>query len=115
MDRFLASQGMTTGPVFGEVLRSGRVALPETRAKKATTRGDHLWPQTVNQIVKHWFAAARLTTDGRPASSQGLRAGAATDLGENGVTDEEFQEAGRWVKGSAMTRRVCMRPGEGRG
>lgn len=31
---YLAEQGITTGPVFREVLRSGKVASPETRARR---------------------------------------------------------------------------------
>ncbi|MFF0110757.1 site-specific integrase [Streptomyces hirsutus] len=79
---WLAEQGITTGPVWREILRSGKVATPETRATKgggATKRGIYLRPQTVNDQVKHWFAAAGLKSDGRPVSSHGLRAGGATD------------------------------------
>ncbi|MFF4543664.1 tyrosine-type recombinase/integrase [Streptomyces sp. NPDC001406] len=108
---YLAEQGITTGPVFREVLRSGRVASPETRARRgATKRGAYLRPQTVNERVKLWFAAAGLKTDGRPVSSHSLRAGGATDLGVNGATDEELEEAGRWKKGSRIPRERYVRP-----
>lgn len=107
---YLADQGITTGPVFREVLRSGKVATPGTRAKKAPVRGVYLRPQTVNERVKHWFYAAGLTTDGRPVSSHGLRAGGATDLGVNGASEEELEEAGRWKKGSPIPRTVYVRP-----
>ncbi|MBJ6631026.1 tyrosine-type recombinase/integrase [Streptomyces sp. I5] len=96
---YLEQQGVTTGPLFREVLRSGKVATPETRATKgggATKRGNYLRPQTVNDRVKLWFTAAGLKSDGRPVSSHGLRAGGATDLGASGATDEELWEAGRW-------------------
>lgn len=95
---YLAEQGLTTGPLFREVLRSGNVATTETRAKRATKRGDYLRPQTVNERVKLWFAAAGLTTDGRPVTSYSFRAGGATDLGVNGATEEELEDAGRWAK-----------------
>jgi hypothetical protein len=60
--------------------------------------------------VKLWFAAAGLKTDGRPVSSHSLRAGGATDLGMNGATDEELEEAGRWKKGSRIPRERYVRP-----
>jgi hypothetical protein len=117
---YLESQGITTGPVFREVLRSGNVASLETRKKRlktrtergdvAATRGAYLRPQTVNERVKFWFNAAGLKSDGRPVSSQGLRAGGATDLGTNGATDEELEEAGRWKKGSRIPRERYVRP-----
>ena len=89
---------------------NGRVATSETRAKKATKRGDYLRPQTVNERVKLWFYAAGLTTDGRPVSSHSLRAGGATDLGMAGATEEELGDAGRWKKGSPIPRKVYVRP-----
>jgi integrase len=110
---WLAEQGITTGPVWREILRSGKVATPETRAMKgggATKRGIYLRPQTVNDRVKHWFAAAGLKSDGRPVSSHGLRAGGATDLGTSGATDEELEAAGRWKKGSRIPRERYVRP-----
>ncbi|MCM8550509.1 hypothetical protein [Streptomyces sp. STCH 565 A] len=110
---WLAEQGITTGPVWREILRSGKVASPETRATKgggATKRGLYLRPQTVNDRVKHWFATAGLKSDGRPVSSHGLRAGGATDLGTSGATDEELEAAGRWKKGSRIPRERYVRP-----
>ncbi|MER7720722.1 tyrosine-type recombinase/integrase [Streptomyces flaveolus] len=110
---WLAEQGITTGPVWREILRSGKVATPETRATKgggASKRGIYLRPQTVNDRVKYWFAAAGLKSDGRPVSSHGLRAGGATDLGMAGATDEELEEAGRWKKGSRIPRERYVRP-----
>ncbi|MEU1592797.1 tyrosine-type recombinase/integrase [Streptomyces sp. NPDC005708] len=107
---YLEDQGIATGPVFREVLRSGKVASPETRAMKATRRGDYLRPQTVNERVKFWFAAAGLTTDGRPVSSHSLRAGGATDLGVSGATDDELEDAGRWKRGSPIPRERYVRP-----
>ncbi|MEU3282747.1 hypothetical protein [Streptomyces antibioticus] len=107
---YLASQGITTGPVFREVKRNGTIPSSETRAKTATKRGDYLRPQTVNERVKLWFAAAGLKSDGRPVSSHGLRAGGATDLGMNEATDEELELAGRWKKGSRIPRERYVRP-----
>ncbi|MEU5748209.1 tyrosine-type recombinase/integrase [Streptomyces sp. NPDC047726] len=108
---YLAEHDITTGPVFREVMRSGKVASSETRAKKTQRpRGDYLRPQTVNERVKKWFYAAGLTTDGRPVSSHSLRAGGATDLGVNNATEEELEHAGRWAKGSPIPRTVYVRP-----
>lgn len=111
---YLAEHGITSGPVFREVLRSGKVASSETRAKKVKDkeRGDYLRPQTVNERVKKWFYTAGLKTDGRPVSSHGLRAGGATDLGVNNATEEELEDAGRWAKGSRIPRKGNVRPGK---
>ncbi|MET8696910.1 tyrosine-type recombinase/integrase [Streptomyces bauhiniae] len=99
---YLRQQGITSGPLLREIKQNGNVARPETRAKTATKRGDYLRPQTVNDRVKYWFKAAGLKTDGRPVSSHGLRAGGATDLGENKATAKELEDAGRWRPGSRM-------------
>ncbi|MFF4330754.1 tyrosine-type recombinase/integrase [Streptomyces sp. NPDC048387] len=107
----LATQGVTTGPVFRHLHKNGTVATT-FRTEIATVRGDHLRGQTVNARVKHWFKAAGLVTDGRPVSSQGLRAGGATDLAAADATDEEIQEAGRWKKGSPIPRTVYVRPAQ---
>ncbi|MFI7415344.1 tyrosine-type recombinase/integrase [Streptomyces sp. NPDC049627] len=109
---YMADQGITSGPVFRHVLRSGKVASAETRLKTATSRGLHLRGQTINERVKHWFDAAGLVTDGRHVSSQGVRAGAATDLAQNGATDEELERAGRWRPGSRVPRTVYVRPAQ---
>ncbi|AXL91433.1 hypothetical protein C4J65_26320 [Streptomyces sp. CB09001] len=75
--------------------RKGRNAGDPGHRGRVTKRGIYLRPQTVNDRVKHWFAAAGLKSDGRPVSSHGLRAGGATGLGTSGATDEELEEAGR--------------------
>lgn len=109
---YMADQGITSGPVFRQVLKSGKVATAETRAKTATVRGLHLRGQTVNDRVQHWFAAAGLVPDGRHVSSQGIRAGAATDLAQAGATDDELERAGRWRPGSRVPRTVYVRPAQ---
>ncbi|MFF9901264.1 tyrosine-type recombinase/integrase [Streptomyces longispororuber] len=110
---YMAEQGITSGPVFRHVLKNGTVAGPETRAKIATEdRGLHLRGQTINERVKYWFSAAGLVTDGRHVSSQGIRAGAATDLAQNEATDEELERAGRWRPGSRVPRTVYVRPAQ---
>ncbi|MFG2141871.1 hypothetical protein [Streptomyces sp. NPDC048650] len=106
---YLASQGVTKGPLLRHLLKDGTVASLETRQKTATVRGVYLRGHTVNERVQLWFARAGLVSDGRPVSSQGLRAGGATDLAENDATDEELEEAGRWAKGSPVPRKVYAR------
>ncbi|MEU6756014.1 tyrosine-type recombinase/integrase [Streptomyces sp. NPDC046685] len=105
----LAAHQITTGPLFRHLHPGGRPATG-FRTELATKRGDYLRGQTVNERVKLWFKAAGLVTDGRPVSSQGLRAGAATDLAEAEATDEDIQQAGRWKKGSPIPRAVYIRP-----
>ncbi|MGI5255642.1 tyrosine-type recombinase/integrase [Actinacidiphila glaucinigra] len=102
----LAAQGVTTGPLFRQLLKNGKVA-PRTLATK---REEYLRGHVVNERVKHWFAAAGLVTDGRSVTSHGLRAGGATDLAEAEATDQELEEAGRWAKGSPIPRRDYVRP-----
>jgi hypothetical protein len=109
---YMSDQGITSGPVFRHVLRSGKVASWETRVKTATSRGLHLRGQTINDRVKHWFDVTGLVTDGRHVSSQGVRAGGATDLAQNGATDEELERAGRWRPGSRVPRTVYVRPAQ---
>ncbi|MET9110808.1 hypothetical protein [Streptomyces zhihengii] len=108
--RWLASHGITTGPLFRHVLKSGVPASAETRAKKAPVRGRYLRPATVDERVKLWFAKAGLVTDGRPVSSHGLRAGAATDLAEAEASASDIRAAGRWAEGSTIPERVYVRP-----
>ncbi|MFJ4084905.1 tyrosine-type recombinase/integrase [Streptomyces iakyrus] len=109
---YLASFGITTGPVFRHLLKNGVPATAETRAKTATKRGVHLRGHTINERVKYWFGKAGLMSDGRPVTSHGLRAGGATDLAENGATDQELEDAGRWAKGSPIPRKVYVRPAQ---
>jgi hypothetical protein len=55
---------------------------------------------------------AGLLSDGRPVTSHGLRAGGATDLAENGATDQELEDAGHWAKGASIPRKVYVRPAQ---
>lgn len=43
-------------------------------------------------------------------TSHSLRVGGATDVGVNGPTEEELEDAGRWKKGSPIPRKVYVRP-----
>ncbi|MEV6653935.1 tyrosine-type recombinase/integrase [Streptomyces sp. NPDC051219] len=103
---YLASLGVTTGPVFRHLQKDGQLGSRVL----ATRRGDYLRGHTVNERVKLWFTAAGLVTDGRPVSSHSLRAGGATDLGLADATDQEIAEAGRWRPDSPIPRKVYVRP-----
>ncbi|MEW2272508.1 DUF6193 family natural product biosynthesis protein [Streptomyces griseofuscus] len=59
----------------GHLLKNGRAATAETRAKTATKCGVHLRGHTVIDRVKYWFAAACLVGDGRPITSHLLGLG----------------------------------------
>ncbi|MEU2969076.1 tyrosine-type recombinase/integrase [Streptomyces ardesiacus] len=109
---YLAEQGITEGPVFRHLLKNGKVATAETRAKKAPVRGQNLRGQFVNDRVKFWFAKAGLVGDGRPITSHGLRAGAATDLAAAEASAVTIRKAGRWREGSRIPEEVYVRPTE---
>ncbi|MFE6639591.1 tyrosine-type recombinase/integrase [Streptomyces tendae] len=109
---YLAEQGITEGPVFRHLLKNGKVATAETRAKKAPVRGQNLRGQFVNDRVKFWFAKAGLVGDGRPITSHGLRAGAATDLAAAKASAVTIRKAGRWREGSRIPEEVYVRPTE---
>lgn len=109
---YLAEQGITDGPVFRHLLKNGKVATAETRAKKAPVRGEHLRGHVVNERVKFWFAKAGLVGDGRPITSHGLRAGGATDLAAAKVSARDLRQAGRWKEDSPIPEVVYVRPVE---
>ncbi|MDI3102060.1 tyrosine-type recombinase/integrase [Streptomyces sp. AN-3] len=109
---YLAEQGITEGPVFRHLLKNGKVATAETRAKKAPVRGEKLRGHFVNERVKFWFAKAGLVGDGRPITSHGLRAGAATDLAAAKASAVTIRKAGRWREGSRIPEEVYVRPTE---
>jgi len=70
----------------------------------------YLRPQTVNECLKLCGSSRPGSTDGRPVTSHSLRVGGATDVGVNGATEEELEDAGRWKKGSPIPRKVYVRP-----
>ncbi|MFJ8201105.1 helix-turn-helix domain-containing protein [Streptomyces sp. NPDC096152] len=112
---YLAEQGITTGPAFRHLLKNGKPATEETRARTATKRGVHLRGHVINERVKHWSAAAGLVSDGRPVTSHGLRAGGATDLAKHGATEEQLERAGRWRPGSRIPAPCTSVPPRPRG
>ncbi|MCX5206037.1 tyrosine-type recombinase/integrase [Streptomyces sp. NBC_00237] len=105
----LAVHGITEGSLFRHLLKNGQPAIG-FRATVDTERGDYLRPKVVRERLKHWFAKAELATDGCPVSSQGFRAGAATDLAEHNATAKQIAVAGRWKEDSTIPERVYLRP-----
>ncbi|MFJ2745353.1 tyrosine-type recombinase/integrase [Streptomyces sp. NPDC087440] len=105
----LAACGVTGGPLFIHLMKNG---LPASgfRESVATERGAYLRPKTVDERLKFWWARAGLVSDGRPVSSQGFRAGAATDLAEHGADGKTIAKAGRWNENSTIPDRVYVRP-----
>jgi hypothetical protein len=89
-----------------------KVATAETRAKKAPVHGEHLRGHVINERVKFWFAKAGLVGDGRPITSHGLRAGAATDLAAANASAVTIRKAGRWKEGSRIPEEAYVRPAE---
>ena len=87
---YLASQGVTTGPLFRHLQKNGKVA---TRTL-ATKRGDYLRNHAVTERVQHWFTAAGLVADERPMTSHSLHAGYSTDLAQAGATGQISEEEG---------------------
>lgn len=102
----LAGLGVTSGPLFRHVTKSGKLG---TRTH-ATKRGDFLTGRAVDEVVKKRFLQAYLQTDGRPVTAQGLRAGGATDLAAANVTGKALNRAGRWRDDSTVPERVYVRP-----
>jgi len=103
---WLAAQGVTTGPVFRALTKTGKLASRH----HATQRGDALSGRAINEIVKKRFAATGLSSDGKPVRSHGVRAGASTDLGENGIRGRDLAAAGRWAEDSRIPETVYVRP-----
>jgi hypothetical protein len=68
-----------------------------------------LSPTAISERVKVLAANAGVR---KPAAitSQGMRAGAATDLATAGVTGNRLARAGRWREDSTVPERVYVRP-----
>lgn len=106
----LAQLGVTSGPVFRALTKTGRLASRH----HAKARGNHLRGNTVNDIIKQRFAQARLDSGGKPVTAHGLRAGAATDLAEAKVRGKDLNTAGRWAENSRIPETVYVRPARDR-
>jgi integrase len=103
---WLASQGITAGPVFRQIHKSGKLS---GRAH-ATKRGDHLSGEALDARVKLAFKRAGLKSDGRKVTAHGLRAGGATDLALSGVRGRALNKAGRWSADSRQPEATYVRP-----
>jgi hypothetical protein len=112
---YLASVGITTGPVFRHLLKNGMPATEETRAKTATTRGVHLRGHVVNERVKCWFAAAGLLSDGRPVTSHGLRRAAPPTSPRQAPPIRSSRKPAGGLRGRlSLARSTCALPKRGR-
>ncbi|MFJ4880178.1 tyrosine-type recombinase/integrase [Streptomyces sp. NPDC088745] len=105
----LAACGITSGPLFRHLMKNGQPATT-FRVTVATKRGDYLRPQAVDERLKHWWHKAGLIGDGRPVSSQGFRAGGATDLAVHGAPAKTIRKAGRWDENSTIPETRYVRP-----
>jgi integrase len=106
----LRGLGATSGPLFRALTKTGALASRH----HATDRGDHLQGRAVNEVVKQRFAQAGLDSGGQPVTAHGLRAGAATDLAENGIRGRDLNAEGRWKDNSRIPETVYVRPARDR-
>jgi site-specific recombinase XerD len=89
LKRWLETAGITAGPVFRSVNKSGRI-------------GSSLSPQVVRLIVMRWSVAAGL--DASKFSAHSLRSGLATQAAVNGASERSIM-AQTGHKSVAMVRR----------
>ncbi|MEV4324295.1 hypothetical protein AB0J37_18845 [Microbispora rosea] len=102
----LAEQGITSGPVFRAIDKSGRIAdaigddgAPVRRASRGD--GIRMTPEAINLLVKEAAQAAELPQADR-YSAHGLRAGGATDAADAGATMSGICRHGRWSEKSPV-------------
>ena len=102
---WLKQQGVTSGPVFRQLSTCHKLTVrsrgdgPEARLSAAAI-GDRVQVLTANAGI----------TKPTPVTSQGIRAGGATDLAEAGVRGRRLARAGRWRDDSPIPERVYVRP-----
>ncbi|WP_329326715.1 site-specific integrase [Streptomyces sp. NBC_01689] len=104
----LRRQGITSGPLFRAVTRSGTIP--------SRSRGDFLTPDSIGAIVKH---RAKLAGVSNPAAvknpdritAHGLRRGPAQYLARNG---QDPTAQGRWKQGSRTVEKHYLAPARGR-
>jgi integrase len=88
---WLGAAGITTGPLFREVHRSGSVR--HQRARKGQIRDGRISAGLVALIVKRRAAMAKL--DPGPLSGHSLRAGFITSAAENGANLLKIMDVSR--------------------
>ncbi|MDH6710750.1 integrase [Kitasatospora sp. MAA19] len=102
---WLRQQGITNGPL----LRQLSVAHNLTKRARSAGPEARLSPAAIGERIKVLAANAGIR---KPATitSQGIRAGASTDLAEHGVRGKQLARAGRWRDDSAIPEQVYVRP-----
>lgn len=103
--RWLKSQGITTGPLFRQLSTGDQL----TARARSTSPQARLSPAAIGERIKVLAAAAGIEKP-TAITSQGVRAGAATDLAQAGVTGKRLARAGRWRENSTVPERVYVRP-----
>lgn len=103
--RWLKSEGITSGPVFRQLSTGDRL----TERARSTGPEARLSPAAIGERIKVLATNAHIK---KPAAitSQGVRAGAATDLAAAGVSGKHLARAGLWKENSAIPEAVYVRP-----
>lgn len=104
---WLKSQDVVAGPVFRQLSTGHRL----TARSRGNGPGARLSAAAVGDRIQVLAANADIVKP-VPVTSQGVRAGAATDLAENGVRGRQLARAGRWAEDSPIPERVYVRPSE---
>jgi integrase len=105
---WLKSQGVTTGPLFRQ-LSTGDQLTARARTDGPQAR---LSAAAIGERIQVLAAKAGVTKPAK-VTSQGVRAGAATDLAEAGVRGKALNRAGRWREDSHTAEEVYVRPLDG--
>ncbi|SEM21562.1 tyrosine-type recombinase/integrase [Streptacidiphilus jiangxiensis] len=105
---WLKAQGITSGPLFRQ-LSTGDKLTARARSDGPQAR---LSAAAIGERVQVLAAKAGVTKTAK-VTSQGVRAGAATDLAEAGVRGKALNRAGRWREDSHTAEEVYVRPLDG--
>lgn len=103
----LRALGVQRGPVF----RALTVAGTLQSRKVATSRGDALSGDAVNEIVKKRARMAAIP-GAEKVTAHGLRAGPTTDMAAAGVRGKRLNRRGRWADDSRIPETVYVRMAE---
>jgi integrase len=103
---WLKGQGVTSGPLFRQLSTGDRLTVRALSSDPATAR---LSPAAIGERVQV-LAERGGVKKPTAITSQGVRAGAATDLAEAGIRGKSLNRAGRWREDSHVAERVYVRP-----
>jgi integrase len=103
---WLKSQGVTSGPLFRQLSTGDRLTARALSTDPVTAR---LSPAAIGERVQV-LAERGGVKKPTAITSQGVRAGAATDLAEAGVRGKSLNRAGRWREDSHVAEEVYVRP-----